>query len=401
MFKYFQKTLATNAYFVCQQSQQQQSSALKLISTQMMNFATQNFTNNVIVDPNRNAYQESQMLFFADPNPQKKHQIVKPRTVRDIKKIQSFVKEYRSEPGKSLNESIKSMAQRDESFNEFLKNFKAKNEQNWSNIVDLTQEEQEARLLEKSPDYRKNEMVMMEEFRRRKNLQRYFEMTSAQGKKDREQSGQKSKAFDMSDDAVTKESQYRSAGPERFFTPSKGECFDPSQFELLFIDSDSVTNVTSLNRTNHRRILLFIGNGNGVISFGMGKGVDYEQAFESAYKKLRTNLMVLPMHWIMTSPLILKGRHNDYHIKILPQQHPNYWGHPVIHKMLITTGFYHCRFAVKSRKRDPYSMIYAFVQAVSKNLSLDDISQMKGIKTHQISFGNPTTSNSDKIGELF
>jgi hypothetical protein len=35
------------------------------------------------------------------------------------------------------------MAKRDPSFNEFLKNFKAKNEQNWASIVDMTQEMQE------------------------------------------------------------------------------------------------------------------------------------------------------------------------------------------------------------------------------------------------------------------
>ena len=34
--------------------------------------------------------------------------------------------------------SIKSMAKRDESFNDFLKNFKAKNEQGWANIIDLS-----------------------------------------------------------------------------------------------------------------------------------------------------------------------------------------------------------------------------------------------------------------------
>jgi len=78
------------------------------------------------------------MLFFADPNPEKKKHLIKPRTIQDIKKLQSFVKEYKTVPGKSLNESIKSMAKRDESFNEFLKNFKAKNEQNWANIIDLT-----------------------------------------------------------------------------------------------------------------------------------------------------------------------------------------------------------------------------------------------------------------------
>jgi hypothetical protein len=68
------------------------------------------------------------------------------------------------------------MAKKDESFNEFLKNFKAKNEQGWASILDLTQEQQEKRLLEKSPDYRKNEMIMMEEFRRRRNLQKYHEL---------------------------------------------------------------------------------------------------------------------------------------------------------------------------------------------------------------------------------
>lgn len=67
------------------------------------------------------------------------------------------------------------MAKRDESFNEFLKNFKAKNEQGWASIIDLTQEQQESRLLEKTPEFRKNEMVMMEEFRRRRNLKSYYE----------------------------------------------------------------------------------------------------------------------------------------------------------------------------------------------------------------------------------
>jgi ribosomal protein S5 len=48
--------------------------------------------------------------------------------------------------------------------------------------------------------------------------------------------------------------------------------------------------VTALNRVNARRVLLFIGNGNGVLSYAMGKGDDYEAAFETAYKKLKQNL---------------------------------------------------------------------------------------------------------------
>jgi hypothetical protein len=58
----------------------------------------------VITDPTKNRYQESQMLFFAPPEPEKKKSIVKPRTISEIKKLQTFVKQYKSEPGKSLNE---------------------------------------------------------------------------------------------------------------------------------------------------------------------------------------------------------------------------------------------------------------------------------------------------------
>lgn len=90
--------------------------------------------------------------------------------------MQKFVKTQKTEQGQSLNESIQKMAKRDESFNEFLKNFKAKNEQNWANIIDLTQLEQEDRLLEKTEEYRKNEMKMLEEFRRRSNLKDYYDL---------------------------------------------------------------------------------------------------------------------------------------------------------------------------------------------------------------------------------
>jgi hypothetical protein len=71
------------------------------------------------------------------------------------------------------------MAKRDPAFNEFLRNFKAKNEQNWADIVDLTQESQEEQLLAKSPEYRKNEMIMLEEFKRRKQVKDYYDITTA------------------------------------------------------------------------------------------------------------------------------------------------------------------------------------------------------------------------------
>lgn len=136
---------------------------------------------------------------------------------------------------------------------------------------------------------------MMEEFRRRRNLKKYYEMMKERIDKSRKGGGKRTAFYDMDETTLEMNSQYPQAGPERFFTPSKEEIFNPSEFTLMFMDSDSVTNVTALNRTNHRRVLLFIGNGNGLISYGMGKGVDYEQAFEAAYKTLRRNLIILDM----------------------------------------------------------------------------------------------------------
>ncbi len=292
------------------------------------------------------------------------------------------------------------MAKRDESFNEFLKNFKTKNEQGWANIIDLTQEEQERRLLEKTPDQRKNEMVMMEEFRRRKNLQRYFDQMKKQKAAESTAMG-RDPVIDMEDEAINRESQFKHSGPERYFTPAKDDIFNPAEFTLIFIDSDSVTNVTALNRVNARRVLLFIGNSNGVISYAMGKGEDYEAAFETAFKKLRANLICIPLDQLMTVPQVLKARHNDFRITIYPQMQPNYWGHPVVWKMLIHTGFFHCRFWVKSRKRDPYSMIYAFFQAVTKNRTQDELAQITGRKITQISYGNPTTNTTNMHANFF
>ena len=138
------------------------------------------------------------------------------------------------------------MAQRDESFNEFLRSFKAKNEQKWANIIDATQDEQEEILLAKSPEYRRNEMIMLEEFRRRKNMKVYLEARKKLAEKQ-----YPTEEFDYSGRIDNKyEARFKSIGPERYFEHQMDEIYDSSKFTLIFMDSDSVTNVTRLNRVN-------------------------------------------------------------------------------------------------------------------------------------------------------
>ena len=123
-------------------------------------------------------------------------------------------------------------------------------------------------------------MVMLEEFRRRKKLKDYFDLMRKREIEKNEDSGTTNAFQDMDENALFRDKPFQGTGPERFFERDEDDIFNTKHFTLIFIDSDSVTNVTKLNRVNHRRVLLFIGNSDGVISYGKGKAVDYENAFE-------------------------------------------------------------------------------------------------------------------------
>ena len=345
----------------------------------------------VFRDLNANKYQESRMLFFGNKNLDSKvgQRAARPKTIGEIKKLQNFVRAEKTEPGKSLNASVKGLAQRNPEFNDFLRNFKAKNEQNWASIVDMTQDSQEMELLAKSPEYRKNEMIMLEEFRRRKKHKDWFDINKKNHQLLAKDFKQKLPWSDGDFAARELDSVYEETGPERYFEPRSTEVFDPQDFTMMFLDADSTTNVTSLNRVNKRRILFFIGNGNGLISFGKGKGDDYESAFDNAFKKMRFNMVCLSIDRDMTFPKILQGRHNDFKIKIWPNHSgPHYWGNPQMWKLLLHSGFHNVRYQCISREQEPYSMLYAYFNCVTQNQTLADISQLQGTKLHVVSYGN-------------
>ena len=84
----------------------------------------------------------------------------------------------------------------------------------------------------------------------------------------------------------------------------------------------------------------------------------------------------------------MEGRHNDFKIKLYPQKVPNYWGNPFIWKMLLHAGLFNVRYVCKSRAREPYSMMYAFFNAVSRNQTREEVARTEGKKSHLVSFGN-------------
>jgi len=53
------------------------------------------------------------------------------------------------------------------------------------------------------------------------------------------------------------------------------------------------TNVTTLNRVMTRRCLVYMGNSDGLISYGVGKGIDYGASFEKAILNAKKNLIAI------------------------------------------------------------------------------------------------------------
>lgn len=227
---------------------------------------------------------------------------------------------------------------------------------------------------------------MLEEFRRRKNLENFREKLYDKEKEDGNEMPELQPRFEPDPYLEMK----RTAGPpSRYFGPSGDEIFDPTQFTLLFMETDSVTLVTKLNRINHRRVLVFIGNGNGVVSYGKGKGIDYQSAFQNAYIELKKNLICIDLDHLMTLTAPLQTRFNDFRLWLYPRASPNYWGSMQMMHMLIYTGIYHVRFVIKSRKNDKYSMIYAYFKLITQIKKPTLFAKMTGQKISAMSYNSP------------
>lgn len=178
-----------------------------------------------------------------------------------------------------------------------------------------------------------------------------------------------------------------------------GEAFNPKDFTLLFLFTDSVTCVTKLNRVNHRRVLVFIGNGDGVIAYAKGKGLDYGSAFSNAYMQLKQNLIVIDIDHMLTLGSSLKSKFYDYRLWIYPRSNPNYWGSMQIYHMLMLTGIWHCRFVVKSRKRNPYALVYAYMMAITQAKKPSVFAELTGQKFATVTYNSMYGQSVPMLGQ--
>lgn len=77
-----------------------------------------------------------------------------------------------------------------------------------------------------------------------------------------------------------------------------------------------------------------MGNANGIIGYGKGKGRDVTEALTTAMIDAKKNLVPIKLDPISTCPIELSARSYGFKLKITPRKGFNAYGHPHIAVML-------------------------------------------------------------------
>lgn len=135
----------------------------------------------------------------------------------------------------------------------------------------------------------------------------------------------------------------------------------------MLLDVRSNTKVTTLNRINSFKTLIFMGNGNGIISYAKGRGLTPSESLERTIYLCRKNVIAIPRDQRCTVPLPIKTRFQDYDIDIrsIPGFNPH--GHPLIAMMLTLAGMDHCAFKVSHTDHNIYNVLKVFFRAATRN----------------------------------
>lgn len=288
-------------------------------------------------------------------------------------------------------------ASKDAEFATFLESFKKNHAKSFKRVVDMRTDEQAAELLEKTFKEREDDLEMAEEFRRRRKVadlhnvapdeeelkvlppqyQEWVDRMEQRRKREIDFFREETQSFDSSVNLIP-----RKEGKEleqKFFMWEK--------FHLMLLHADSITNVTKLKRVSHRRILVFIGNEMGVIGYGVGVAEDYNRAYMNAVENAKRNLIVIKRDGLNTWPQYVKVRFNNVKLKFYPNKGGHVWGSPRMCVFLRMAGIIHGTFSITVKKpNNAYSMIYAFMLAMTRNQTVKDIVQKSGDKVYSYNF---------------
>lgn len=136
---------------------------------------------------------------------------------------------------------------------------------------------------------------------------------------------------------------------------------------MLVLDQGVTTLITTLNRINHFRALVFMGNGQGVIGYGYGKGNDMQVAMDNAVRNCKKNLIIIPLDYQLTWLQNVNVSYNGFEMRLFcrPKMGFNSWGYPLMVYMLNLAGIRDVAFKIISKNIDPYALNYTFFKAMT------------------------------------
>lgn len=273
-----------------------------------------------------------------------------------------------------------------------METFKKTEGNNFKKVIDLRTDQQAQEALEKTRKEHEEEIKLAEEFRRRRIVSQLN--PDLKGDDDEQsyiEDRNRKKALNRYKDEPLidffKDQQPKIFRNRNDKSDIRRKRLDQTanwmKFTLMFLDADFITNITKLKRVSHRRVLLFLGNGEGIMGYGRGVGEDYRSAYANAIQKCKKNMIIINRDPMMTWPQNVRVKYNDYRLRIFSSKGGHYWGDPKMWMLLYLTGIYHCSFSIISRMRDPYSMMHAFFMAMTQNKKLKDIVETTGDKLYQ------------------
>ena len=160
---------------------------------------------------------------------------------------------------------------------------------------------------------------------------------------------------------------------------------------MLLLNVRSNTKVTTLNRINSYKTLLFMGNGNGIISYAKGRGITPADSLERAVYLCKKNLIAIPRDMRCTFPLAITKKFQDYKLYAKPIPGFNPFGHPTIALMLTLAGIDHVRFHVAHTDKNVYNVLKVFYKVVTANTTPQELAEREGFKVYRHQFIRPLT----------
>lgn len=148
----------------------------------------------------------------------------------------------------------------------------------------------------------------------------------------------------------------------------------------VIIHQDTTQKVVPGERLISYRCLVSIGNRRGAGGFGMGKGADSDIALRNAFRDALKNLVYIDLYENAALAHDLKGKHNDciVYIRATPKSREMV-ASPLATSIFNSFGIVSCSAKIVGN-RQPYAMVRAIYNALSKHKNIDEIAKERGMR---------------------